>query len=176
MGGSSALRTVPGSSANLCWLNEWRWGLCLSFLYRLHHKMRPLLIESLYRIICGIIGLTQPLYRNNCYTTGCWLSHFYGMTWKSLQTWKIVYFSSDMDKSIIYEKFKGINWSLHCNYLYYLICDGMLGTKHLKTFGLVHLGHNTLSDLINIHFKGLLAGNYESRRKKSVLVLNLKSC
>ena len=167
----------------------------LSYLYCLHHKMRPLLIEPLYRIICGTgegngnplqcsclenprdggawwaavygvaqsrtrlkrlssnsIGLTQPLYRNNCYTTGCWLSHFYGMTWRSLKTWKIVYFSSDLDKGILYEKFKGINWPLHCNYLYYFICDGMLGRKHLKTFGLVHLGHNTLSDLINIPF------------------------
>ena len=63
-----------------------------------------------------------------------------------------MYFSSDLDKSLIYEKFKGINLSLHCNYLYYLICDRMLGRKHLKTFGLVHLGHNTLSDLINIPF------------------------
>jgi hypothetical protein len=167
---------MPGSSTNLCWLNEWRWGLCLSYLYCLRQGMCSLLIQPLYRIICGIIELAWPLYKNNCYTTGCWLDPFYGMTWKSLKTWKIVYFSSDMDKSIIYEKFKGINWSLHCNYLYYLICDGMLGTKHLKTFGLVHLGHKTLSDLINIHFKGLLAGNYESRRKKSVLVLNLKSC
>ena len=97
------------------WMNGG--GACLSVLYRLHHGMCPLLTEGSYRIIWGIIGLTQPLYWNNCYTIDCWLSHFYSMNWKSLKTWKIVYFSSDLDKSIIEEKFKAINWSLHCNYL-----------------------------------------------------------
>ena len=122
-------------STNLCWLNEWRWRLCLSYLYCLHQGMCSLLIQPLYRIICEIIELAKPLYKNNCYTTGCWLDPFYGMTWKSLKTWKIVYFSSDLDKSIIYKKFKAINWSFHCNYLYYCICDEMLGRKHLKTLG-----------------------------------------
>ena len=61
---SSALKIVPGSSTNLCWLNEWRCGLCLFHLCPLHHGMCPLL-EWKVKVAQLCLTLCHPMHCRN---------------------------------------------------------------------------------------------------------------